>query len=291
MMKRILSSLIFIFLIAATGYTQTWKWAKIGGSTQNDFATDVLADDQDNLFACGSYSSPATFDGQTISGGSSFLVKYDSSGVKQWLYSFPGNLLRLTVDPNNSNNILAAGTFSGTITIGSTTLVSNGLDDLFAFKFDQSGNISWATSWGGIATDVLGDIEYQVSGEIVATGTFRSPVIYFNDGISLNQTYDASQTNARTAANLYRVKLKNADGKALTAYTNGVSSGDTYGLTLIFETDMRGNAGISIQKGGFNLSGFGSIVPGPIIYGGTALSETNEIMSPHDTLQYLRVDT
>ncbi len=65
MKKRILQLLILLFITTAA-CAQTWKWAKVGGGSLNDLATDQLVDDEDNMYACGTYTNQASFDGQTI---------------------------------------------------------------------------------------------------------------------------------------------------------------------------------------------------------------------------------
>src|SRR5688572_1491794 len=116
---RFILILLCVFL-SFPGLSQTWKWAKAGGGTLNDAANDLAIDETDNVYVIGTYTGQASFDGETITGTgvNSFLIKYDSSGVKKWLLNIPGNLKKITIDPNNSNNIVSSGTFSGTILVG-----------------------------------------------------------------------------------------------------------------------------------------------------------------------------
>src|SRR5690606_25122804 len=50
-------------------------------------------------------------------------------------------------------NVYAAGYFGGTITLGTTSLMSNGGNDMYLAKYTSDGTLAWATSLGGTSTD------------------------------------------------------------------------------------------------------------------------------------------
>ena len=102
----------------------------------NDEGTGVTVDSTNNIYVTGSFSK--SLDGLTNSGGvDSFLLKYNSSGVKQWtkpLGSSEWDLgRRVTVD--SSNNIYVTGTTSGGLDGNTKT----GKFDLFLVKYNSSG--------------------------------------------------------------------------------------------------------------------------------------------------------
>src|SRR5688572_11312594 len=125
-MKILILTTFILLNLVSTSTAQTWKWGKTGGGTSRDLATDVIFDDIDNMYACGNFTDQSTFSGQTISapGFNSFVVKYDSTGILQWIVSIPGVLQHITIDPNNPSNLITGGNFTGTINIGSTSLIS-----------------------------------------------------------------------------------------------------------------------------------------------------------------------
>src|SRR5689334_9048239 len=54
-----------------------------------------------------------------------------------------------------SGNIYVAGWFqSPIITFGSITLATHGVQDIFIAKYDKTGNVLWAQSFGGGGSDV-----------------------------------------------------------------------------------------------------------------------------------------
>ena len=61
----------------------------------------------------------------------------------------PGNDEIQTMTSDSKGNIYVAGHFTGTITIGTITLISKGLFDIFFVRYDAQGNVVWARSIGG----------------------------------------------------------------------------------------------------------------------------------------------
>jgi len=67
----------------STDNTTTSHWTKQLGTTSSDYGYSVTTDSSDNIYVTG-YTS-GDLDGNTSSGYNDiFLVKYNSSGTKQW---------------------------------------------------------------------------------------------------------------------------------------------------------------------------------------------------------------
>ncbi|MEY2703285.1 MAG: hypothetical protein RLY43_1924, partial [Bacteroidota bacterium] len=90
----------------------------------------------------------------------------------------------ITVDA--SGNIYTTGYFQGTVDfdpgVGVTNLVSTGVNDIFITKFDASGNLIWAKSMGGTASDFPYSIAIDGTGNLYTTGYF-SGTADFNPGV------------------------------------------------------------------------------------------------------------
>jgi gliding motility-associated-like protein len=88
---------------------------------------------------------------------------------------------------DSEGNVYTAGVFSGTADFdpgpGSSTLSSEGGSDVFVTKFDNSGNLLWAKSFGGVNDDLAaeGDIAVDASGNVLITGYF-SGMVDFDPG-------------------------------------------------------------------------------------------------------------
>lgn len=152
-------------------------WAKSAGGTLNDESTSINIDVSGNVVLTGFYQAPITFGSTTLSGGSFFLVKYDSSGNVIWAKSAGsagssrGNCT--TTDP--AGNVYVTGYYSSsTITFGAFILSNAGGSDLFIVKFDPLGNVVWAKSEGNTGSEEGTGIITDISGNVYLTGQFSS---------------------------------------------------------------------------------------------------------------------
>jgi hypothetical protein len=73
---------------------------------------------------------------------------------------------------DSSGNVYVIGKYSGSVTIGSTTLTSAGSSDVFVAKYDTSGTVQWATSIGGGSTDSGFGITTDSGGNVYVIGTY-----------------------------------------------------------------------------------------------------------------------
>ena len=118
----------------------TKQWTKQLGSSSWDYGTEVTVDSSDNIYVTGFTSGG--LDGNTNSGDYDiFLVKYNSSGTKQWTQQLGTSSddwgYGVTVD--NSSNIYVTGYTEGGLD-GNTNL---GGQDIFLVKFNSSGVKQW----------------------------------------------------------------------------------------------------------------------------------------------------
>ena len=127
-----------------------------------------------------------------------FIAKYDSSGHFIWATSIGGHKLDYVSDiAINNSNIYLTGYFSSdTLNIGSTTLLnpnqSSTWDNyqVFAAKYDTSGNEVWANQGKGSITGIeqnMGrSIVVDTIGNCYITGEFESPSIIFANDTLIN---------------------------------------------------------------------------------------------------------
>ena len=88
--------------------------------------------------------------------------------------------VRLVVDAQG--NTYVAGSFAGTVTIGSFTLTSLGSGDVFVAKLDPQGNYLWVTTAGGTGGDGANCIALDGAGGVYVGGGFGSYSIGFGPG-------------------------------------------------------------------------------------------------------------
>jgi hypothetical protein len=107
-----------------------------------------------------------------------FVAKYDTSGTVQWARSIGGRsptsemVSRRIVD----GNVYVTGGYSGTVTIGSTTLTSVGSYDAFVAKYDTSGTVQWARTISGTSSRSGNGIATDSGGNVYVTGYYSGTV-------------------------------------------------------------------------------------------------------------------
>jgi hypothetical protein len=127
----------FIFISCSnTNNTTTSPWSIQLGTSADGSGNDVTTDSSDNIYVTG--STYGGLDGNTTSGNHDIvLVKYDSSGSKQWtkqLGTSSGDYWN-DVTTDSSDNIYVTGYTGGGLD-GNTT---SGGTDIFLVKYNSSG--------------------------------------------------------------------------------------------------------------------------------------------------------
>ena len=234
----------------------TFQWVKSYGSNYNDLGRDVAIDSNDNIYMLGNYRYTVDFGGgDEINNNNSdiFLVKFNSSGVFQWVYtagaSATDDSRALALDSNDNPYI--TGSFRDTVNFGGGNITAANLDDLFILKLNSSGayqniytsNIFTTQKGKGLAVDS--------SGNIYATGTFSG-------------TVDFGGGNITSSGNdIYLLKLNSSFAFQWVkrfAVDNG-STGQALGLAVTVDEDGNvysvGQIGGSVDFGGGTIN-FGS---------------------------------
>jgi len=117
----------------STDNTTTSPWTKQLGTSSDDSGNDVTTDSSGNIYVTGDTSGG--LDGNTSSGSIDiFLVKYNSSGTKQWTKTSSVGIGN-GVTTDSSGNIYVTGQTQGGLD-GNT---NSGSYDIFLVKYDSSG--------------------------------------------------------------------------------------------------------------------------------------------------------
>jgi hypothetical protein len=147
------------------------QWTKQLGTSSGDQGYGVTVDSSDNLYVTGWTQRGLdgnTYLGGDANGGDIFLVKYNSSGVKQWTRQWGsssddwGN--GVTVD--SSNNIYMTGYTNGGLD-GNT---NSGSTDIFLVKYNSSGTKQWTQQLGTSSSDYGYGVTADSSNNIYVTG-------------------------------------------------------------------------------------------------------------------------
>lgn len=181
-MQKILYTFILVF-IYINSYSQipNWTWANsINGGNYYDIATDFNGD----VISAGNfYKDTLEIDTEILfnqGGSDGIVVKYNSSGNVVWVNSIGAtsneSCSRVKID--SDGNIYVVGYFeSDSLIIGTTTLINQGGRDGFIIKYNTSGNVIWAKSIGGYATETITAIDINLNQEIYIAGSYTDSLL------------------------------------------------------------------------------------------------------------------
>jgi hypothetical protein len=227
------------------------QWATYYGGIGTDVIISCAVDPSNDVYAAG-YSdsnigtSIATSSSHqpSFGGGSqdAFLVKFNSSGVRQWatFYGGTGYDDAAGCATDLSGNVYISGTTgsnTGTniASVGAHQTTVNGTyNDGYLVKFNGSGVRQWATYYGGNSVDYGKTCATDASGNVYLSG-------YTDSNSSTNEiaTSGAHQTifGAFGHVDAYLVKFNTAGVRQWGTYYGG--SGDDLGYSC--DTDASGN--------------------------------------------------
>lgn len=77
-----------------------------------------------------------------------------------------------------SGNIYTTGWFESSLTFGSTTINSSGLEDIYVAKYSSTGTPLWIAKAGGATTDYSYDIQLDAVGNTYITGLFTGTAVF-----------------------------------------------------------------------------------------------------------------
>lgn len=184
-MKTLKALLLILLIGSLQTIAQNLNWAKQFGNSLDEESQSIVVDAGGNVYIFGSFGGSCDFDPGTgtfslTSAGSYdiFLNKLDASGNFIWAKRIggPGQDKAKSMVIDGSGNLLITGTFNGTVDFdpnSSITLLSSaGQTDIFICKFDASGNLIWANSFGNSGFDYIYAIATDVSGNVYTTGSY-----------------------------------------------------------------------------------------------------------------------
>ena len=173
-------------------------WATYYGGNGEDMVCGIATDGFNNIYAEGSTNSnmgiatAGAYQGTCGGGNLVFVVKFDSTGNRQWGTYFGGcgaiSGLSMTWDGNQSIYITGlTGCADSIATIGAWQTTLGGGDDGFLAKFRLNGTLAWSTYYGGDGDDFAEAVAVDHVGNVFLCGYTSSLT-----GIASSSAYQAN---------------------------------------------------------------------------------------------------
>lgn len=243
--------------------TRLWGtyYGGAGDEESNSCTTDALG----NVYMAGYTTSNTstriatagshqlTYGGSSSAGGGdAFLVKFNSSGARQWATYYGGaaNDYGSSCATDASGNVYLAGSSGSTVTgviatAGSYQSASGGGGgDAMLVKFNGSGVRLWATYYGGTADEGASSCATDAAGNVYMVGTSNSLNAIATAG-SHQSVFGGGSTGGGDA---FLVKFDSNGSRQWATYYGG--TGEDYGNSCA--TDASGNVFIAGYTGSGN---------------------------------------
>lgn len=149
-----------------------------GGEDLNVVAGSVTIGSTSSSNASSSSGGPKCQPGNPMGGLTKFASAYGDANVQSGA----------AVAYDKSGNILVAGSFSGSINFGATTLTASGADDVFVAKFGSGGQLMWAKSFGDAGLQTASGIGVDANGNVYVTGSFKGSINFGGGALAAQGT-------------------------------------------------------------------------------------------------------
>jgi hypothetical protein len=195
----------FIMKLDASG---NFSWAKSFGGIQSDSVKALTTDDQNNVYAIGTFMQTMDIDpGDGVHEVSpngtidSFVMKLDTDGNQQWAETYGSTFLTeaYSIALDNEANLYIIGSYTETVDFNTGSdvyeLTSAGSNSAYILKLDSAGVFGWVKEFGGADASVYGGhIILDNTGNIYTGGSFVGSADF--DPAEPMQVITASTNNA-----------------------------------------------------------------------------------------------
>jgi hypothetical protein len=208
------------------------QWATYYGGTEVDYGWSCAVDASGNVYLAGMTGSTVniasggyqnTYGGGSVpayqGGGDAYLVKFNSSGARQWAtyYGGTGYEYGYTCATDASGNVYLGGSTSSSAGISSAGFQNTytGGADAFLVQFNSSGVRQWATYYGDAGSESGNAITTDASGNVYLAGSSNSTINIASGGF---------QNTTGGGGDAFLVKFTNAGVRVWGTYYGGATT-------------------------------------------------------------------
>ena len=163
-------------------------WKIIVSESKNVNVNSIVETEDGGYVVVGDFSNESLTVGdytlETKGSSDGFVIKYSSIGEVEWATSIGenGNDKVLSASKTKDGGCIVGGLFSNkNLTVGDYILENQGSSDGFIIKYSSSGEVKWATSFGGTSNDQVGSLDETSDGSYIIGGNFNSSNISIGD--------------------------------------------------------------------------------------------------------------
>jgi gliding motility-associated-like protein len=207
-------------------------WGTYYGGMASETNLGCCTDRSGNVYVTGNtgsangISTPGSHQPIFAGGGSAFLVKFDSNGVRQWgtYYGGPSGDEGYSCSTDVSGSVYLTGraySSSGFTTSGChQSAFGGGGQDAFLAKFNSNGVRQWGTYYGGVGSTEYGlSCSMDAFGSVYITGTTSSTNNIATPGVHQN-------TLAGNSYNAFLAKFDSNGVRLWGTYYGGMGGGE-----------------------------------------------------------------
>lgn len=124
------------------------------------------------------------------------FVAASAQTAPQWLWTQgitttgTNSCVAYGITNDNAGNVLVAAAMQGTVTVGTSTFVSRGANDILVVKYNALGSVLWARTGGGTSLDNANCVATDQAGNVYVAGIFTDQAVFGTDTLRTNNYSD-----------------------------------------------------------------------------------------------------
>ncbi|MFO0618233.1 MAG: hypothetical protein U0414_36910 [Polyangiaceae bacterium] len=161
------------------------------GDNADQFADDVRADTQGNIYVTGGFAGKIQASSTLQSAGSldTYVLRVNTNGQYGWAKSFGGagdqTPSGIAVQPGTTPTVVFTGVSSGNIDFGGGLLMAGGGEDIYLAKLDAAdGSYRWSRLFGDLADQTSTGVGVAPDGESRVSMSTAGTVNFGGDNLS-----------------------------------------------------------------------------------------------------------